>query len=99
MGEVYRANDPRLKRQVAIKLVPAALREDTGRRRRFEQEAHAVAALNHPNVLAVYDVVVRTATSFPRLTVWPLRAKPARPGASRSAKREPWDRSPSTPWA
>ena len=56
MGEVFRARDARLNRDVAIKVLPAALREDAGRLRRFEQEARATGALNHPNVLAVYDV-------------------------------------------
>jgi non-specific serine/threonine protein kinase len=56
MGEVYRARDPRLGRDVAIKVVPAAFSADPDRLRRFEQEARAAAALNHPNILAVYDV-------------------------------------------
>jgi serine/threonine protein kinase len=56
MGEVYRARDPRLNREVAIKVLPDSLRRDSERLRRFEQEAHAVGALNHPNILAVYDV-------------------------------------------
>src|SRR5437899_9714266 len=56
MGEVYRARDPRLGRDVAIKVVPGSLVADTERLRRLEQEAHAVAALNHPNILAIYDV-------------------------------------------
>jgi len=56
MGEVYRARDPRLGREVAIKVLPAEFASDPERLRRFELEAHAVAALSHPNVLAVYDV-------------------------------------------
>ena len=56
MGEVYRARDPRLDRDVAIKVLPAAFTADREYLRRFEQEARAVAALNHPNILAVYDV-------------------------------------------
>jgi WD40 repeat protein len=56
MGEVYRARDTRLGRDVAIKVLPVALAADPDRLRRFEQEARAVAALNHPNVLVVYDV-------------------------------------------
>jgi hypothetical protein len=56
MGEVYRARDPRLGREVAIKVLPAEFAADPERLRRFELEAHAVAALSHPNVLAVYDV-------------------------------------------
>jgi len=56
MGEVYRARDSRLERDVAIKVLPAAFSADLDRLRRFEQEARAAAALNHPNILAVYDV-------------------------------------------
>ncbi|MGA3210405.1 MAG: protein kinase, partial [Terriglobales bacterium] len=56
MGEVYRARDSRLKRDVAIKVLPAALSRDSDRLRRFEQEALATAALNHPNILAVFDI-------------------------------------------
>ena len=56
MGEVYRALDPRIGRQVALKLLPEALANDPDRRRRFEQEARLTASLNHPNVMAIYDV-------------------------------------------
>ena len=56
MGEVYRARDPRLGRDVAIKVLPAAFSAEPERLQRFEQEARAAAALNHPNILAVYDV-------------------------------------------
>jgi serine/threonine protein kinase/tetratricopeptide (TPR) repeat protein len=56
MGEVYRARDPRLGREVAIKVLPAEFSPDADRLRRFEQEARAAAALNHPNILAVYDI-------------------------------------------
>ncbi|MGD1149010.1 MAG: protein kinase [Thermoanaerobaculaceae bacterium] len=56
MGEVYRARDTRLGRDVAIKVLPAEFAADPERLRRFEQEARAVAALNHPNILVVYDV-------------------------------------------
>ncbi len=56
MGEVYRARDSRLGREVAIKVLPDALRSDPDRLRRFEQEARAASALNHPNVLGVLDV-------------------------------------------
>ena len=56
MGEVYRARDTRLKREVAIKVLPAGISSDPDRLRRFEQEALATAALNHPNILAVFDI-------------------------------------------
>src|ERR1022692_3822486 len=56
MGEVYRARDSRLKREVAIKVLPQATSLDPDRLRRFEQEALATAALNHPNILAVFDI-------------------------------------------
>ena len=56
MGEVYRARDPRLKREVAIKILPPDSGGDPERLRRFEQEARATAALNHPNILALFDI-------------------------------------------
>ncbi|MEP6995629.1 MAG: protein kinase [Acidobacteriota bacterium] len=56
MGEVYRARDERLKRDVAVKVLPASYASDPERLRRFEQEAQAVGALNHPNILAIHDV-------------------------------------------
>ena len=56
MGEVYRAKDPRLGREVAIKVLPASFSSDADRLRRFEQEARAAGVLNHPNITAVYDI-------------------------------------------
>src|SRR5262245_62856555 len=56
MGEVWRARDPRLGRDVAIKVLPASYSADEDRLRRFEQEARAAGILNHPNVTAVYDI-------------------------------------------
>jgi serine/threonine protein kinase/Tol biopolymer transport system component len=56
MGEVYRAHDPRLGRDVAIKVLPSVFSNDPDRLRRFEQEARAAAALNHPNIVAIHDV-------------------------------------------
>src|ERR1700741_3890820 len=55
MGEVYRARDPALKRDVAIKVLPSFVSRDPDRLSRFEQEAQAAAALNHPNILAVHQ--------------------------------------------
>src|SRR5258708_2942956 len=56
MGEVYRAFDPKIGREVAIKVLPAELAANKERVARFEQEAQAAGALNHPNILAIYDV-------------------------------------------
>jgi TolB-like protein/Tfp pilus assembly protein PilF len=64
MGEVYRARDTRLGRDVAIKVLPAEFADDPERLRRFEQEARAVGALSHPNVLAVYDVGTHEAIPY-----------------------------------
>src|SRR5687767_12509322 len=55
MGEVYRAHDPKLRRHVAIKILPPAFADDGDRLARFEREAQAVAALSHPNILAIHD--------------------------------------------
>src|SRR6476659_6483949 len=56
MGEVYRAKDSRLGREVAIKVLPASFSQDADRLRRFEQEARAAGVLNHPNITAVHDI-------------------------------------------
>lgn len=56
MGEVYSARDARLKREVAVKVLPSSLSQDADRLRRFEQEARAASALNHPNILTIHDV-------------------------------------------
>jgi Tol biopolymer transport system component len=56
MGEVYRARDNRLGRDIAVKILPESFARDQDRLRRFEQETRSVAALNHPNILAIYDV-------------------------------------------
>ena len=56
MGEVYRALDPRLDREVAVKVLPDAVASDPDRLRRFQKEAKAAGALNHPNILDVHDV-------------------------------------------
>src|SRR5216110_149503 len=56
MGEVYRARDAKLGRDVAIKVLPASLSENIDRLNRFEQEAQAAGALNHPNILSIYHI-------------------------------------------
>ena len=64
MGEVYRARDRRLGRDVAIKVLPSAFSSSVDRLHRFEQEARAAAALNHPNILAVFDIGTHADTPF-----------------------------------
>jgi len=64
MGEVYRARDSRRGRDVAIKVLPAGFSSDPERLARFEQEARAAAALNHPNILAVHDLGMRDGAPY-----------------------------------
>src|SRR5882672_445721 len=64
MGEVYRARDPRLAREVAIKLIAETFATDAARVHRFEQEARAAGQLNHPNILAVYDIGVHAGAPY-----------------------------------
>src|SRR5437763_16207863 len=64
MGEVYRARDSRLARDVAIKVLPDALATDADRQRRFEDEARAAGQLNHPNILTVYDAGIHDGRPF-----------------------------------
>src|SRR5437660_841339 len=64
MGEVYRARDTRLNRDVAVKVLPKDFVADAGRLRRFEQEARTLAALNHPNVLTVFDAGLHEGASY-----------------------------------
>src|SRR5262245_49644644 len=56
MGEVYRARDPRLRRDIAIKVLPPDRVADEGRRRRFVQEAQAASALNHPHIITIHEI-------------------------------------------
>jgi eukaryotic-like serine/threonine-protein kinase len=65
MGEVYRAKDPRLGRDVAIKVLPASFSADADRLRRFEQEAKAAGVLNHPNITIVYDIGANSTDGAP----------------------------------
>ncbi len=64
MGEVYRARDERLKRDIAIKVLPPELAEDSERRGRFEREARAASGLSHPNILTVYDIGTHDKTVY-----------------------------------
>ncbi|MFY9724739.1 MAG: protein kinase [Bryobacteraceae bacterium] len=64
MGEVYRARDARLRREVAVKILPPEVATDPVRRQRFEFEARTVAALNHPNIVAIYDVGVEDGVPY-----------------------------------
>ncbi len=64
MGEVFRARDPRLAREVAIKVLPLAMAEDPDRLARFQRETRAVAALNHPHIVTIYSVEEADGTNF-----------------------------------
>ena len=64
MGEVYRARDPRIGREVAVKVLPRSFAEDEDRLRRFTQEARAAGTLNHPNLLTIYDLGTANGTPY-----------------------------------
>ena len=64
MGEVFAATDTRLKRRVALKVLPRQFSSDSERLRRFEREARAASALNHPNIVTIYDVCVNGDTPY-----------------------------------
>jgi hypothetical protein len=95
MGDVYRARDPKRRRDVAIKVLPEGFAADPDRLARFEREAHAVAALSHPDILAIYDFGRRERpVSHERrraARVWvygrPLRTTRARPGGSHDRRK------------
>src|SRR3989442_5107073 len=76
MGEVYLAEDTRLSRKVALKLLGAEFTQDPDRLRRFEQEASAASALNHPNILTVHDV--GTSDGVPFITTELVRGQTLR---------------------
>src|SRR6266403_5719302 len=64
MGEVYRARDKKLGRDVAIKVLPASLSENADRLNRFEQEAQAAGALNHPNILVIHHIGIHDGAPY-----------------------------------
>src|SRR5438309_12115248 len=68
MGEVYRARDTRLNRDVAIKVLPEAFAQDADRLARFKREAQVLASLNHPHIAAIYGVVETDSVHAPVLT-------------------------------
>src|ERR1700756_871530 len=80
MGEVYRATDTKLGRDVAIKVIPEAFAQDANRMARFEREAQVLASLNHPNIAAIYGVedralvleLVEGPTLAERITAGPM---------------------------
>ena len=77
MGEVYRARDARLGRDVAIKTLPSGFAADAERLKRFEQEARAASQLSHPNILTIYDIGTSNGRPFYRVGV-ARRREPAR---------------------
>src|SRR3984957_8278899 len=92
MGEVYRARDARLGRDVAVKVLPASLSRDAERLKRFEQEARAASALNHTNILTIFDIGTHEGAPFLVMELLEgetLRERLSNPGARKSKSRQP----------
>src|ERR1700756_2204412 len=92
MGEVHRALDARLGRDVAVKVLPASLSRDTERLKRFEQEARAASALNHTNILTIFDIGTHEGAPFLVMELLEgetLRERLSNPAARKSKSRQP----------
>ena len=89
MGEVYRANDERMGRDVAVKVLPKDVSDDVERLARFDREARTLAALSHPNILAIYDVGAEGGVAY--LVTELLEGETLRQRLTR--ERLPWRRS------
>jgi Tol biopolymer transport system component len=76
MGEVYRARDPRLGREVAIKVLPESMSSDAERLKRFEREARSASSLNHPNIVTIFDIGVSDTVSYIAMEL--VKGKPLR---------------------
>ena len=103
MGEVYRAHDTKLGRDVAIKILPSALAEDEDRLARFEREAKLLATLNHPHIAVVYGLDEVAGTSVSRRRSRARQATRARPAhrrfRPRTAERGTRIRAASASWS
>jgi serine/threonine protein kinase/Tol biopolymer transport system component len=91
MGEVYRARDARLGREVAVKVLPSSLSRDAERLKRFEQEARAASALNHDNILAIFDIGTHDGTPYLVMELLQgetLRERLTNPAARKSKPRQ-----------